>query len=202
MYAEANQFRTQAGVIAELSDLQLPGPHNVENACAALTVALEMGVDPNAMREGLRECKGLEHRLEVVRTVDGVEYVNDSFSSAPSATIAALRSYEVPKIMIIGGRNKGADFSSLARELAIAKAIKSVLLVGESRQQIAAVFAQHAVPAVELLDLANMADIVQAAKDHAADGDVVILSPGCSSFDMFKDFYDRGEQFKQEVAKL
>lgn len=202
VYIDGHEFRTSDTVVAQLDDLQLPGPHNAENACAALSVAVEMAIEQSAMAEGLRDCKGLEHRLEYVRSVGSVTYVNDSFSSAPSATVAALHSYDAPKVMIIGGINRGADFSNLARELAMEKALRTVLVVGESRKEIANIFAKHAVSSVEVLDADNMKDIVQVAKARAKNSDVVILSPGCASFDMFKDFSDRGAQFKDEVSKL
>jgi UDP-N-acetylmuramoylalanine--D-glutamate ligase len=189
--------------ICSITELSLVGPHNVENACAAIAVCKEQGVEDGVIVQGLRDFEGLEHRLEFVREVEGVKYYNDSFSSSPAATIAAIRSFEAPKVMIIGGKDRGSSADAMVSEIAQSHSIRSLLLVGETKSQLAGMFRDAKVQCdIVISEATNMADIVGQAQHIARSQDVVILSPGYASFDMFKDFYDRGEKFKSEVQKL
>lgn len=183
--------------------LQLLGQHNVENACAAITVAKRYEISNDAIESGLRNFHGLPHRLEFVRELDGVEYFNDSFSSAPSATLAAVRSFTAPEILILGGTDKGADFSDLINDLAVRKNIRSILVVGEIRDKLAKLLHKAGLDdRVNVLAVRTMNEIVTVARQTAQPGDVVLLSPGCASFDMFRNFYDRGDQFRELVNTL
>src|SRR5690606_1067694 len=125
--------------------LQLPGLHNQENACAAMSAAFCFTDDYNAIENGLRAFEGLPHRLEFVREVEGVKFYNDSFSSAPGATIAAIRSFDVPEIIIVGGTDKGADFSELVQVLQQQPNVKQLIVIGEIRKQLGEFLQSHGV---------------------------------------------------------
>ena len=138
-----------------------------------------------------------------MRTVSGVRYYNDSFSSAPSATVAAIRSFTDPEILILGGIDKRADFTELANTITQHVAVKQVIIIGEIREKLSQILhdANISVP-VTVTDVRSMGEIVDIARKRATAGDVIILSPGCASFDMFKNFYDRGDQFRSTVLAL
>jgi len=203
VYVADGVFRTHDTVICSVDALQLRGDHNKDNACAAITVALEYGLSKEDIEQGLRSFEGLPHRIEFVRTFDGVGYYNDSFSSAPAATVAAIKSFDAPEILVVGGVDKGADFDELAQTIADSSNIKEVIVIGEIRHKLQAILSQAA-PSVlfTIFDGKTMPEIVAYAKSQAVSGDVVLLSPACASFDMFKDFYDRGTQFRDQVNSL
>jgi UDP-N-acetylmuramoylalanine--D-glutamate ligase len=203
VYERDGQFQQRAEIICPTSSLQLIGQHNIENACAAISVARAYGLTIDAIQKGLQSFKGLPHRLEYVRKFDGVDYYNDSFSSAPAATVAAIKSFVQPEIVILGGIDKGGEFDILADTLKNCANIKEVVLIGQIRQKLAQVLQAAGVGAtITLFDGQTMDEIITHARSAAAVGDVVLLSPGCASFDMFRDFYDRGDQFRNIVNKL
>lgn len=203
VYERDGQFFQKGEVICSLDVLQLIGQHNVENACAAITVARAYDLTIDAIEQGLRNFKGLPHRLELVRKYNGVDYYNDSFSSAPPATVAAVKSFEQPEILIVGGIEKGGDFSILIDTLKARTNIKEVLLIGQTRQSLLAQMQAAGMSTkITVLDAQTMPEIVGYATQAAVSGDVVVLSPGSASFDMFKDFYDRGDQFRNVVNSL
>ncbi|MCL2038128.1 UDP-N-acetylmuramoyl-L-alanine--D-glutamate ligase [Candidatus Saccharibacteria bacterium] len=184
--------------------LRVQGAHNVENAKAAIaaTRAAVPEISETAIEKGLHDFRGLPHRLEFVREVDGVKYYDDNYSSAPGATIAALRAFDVPEILILGGIDKGANYDKLITELHAAK-IKKIILVGKVREKLAAILHDAEITAdIEILNDPSMREIVAAARESANPGDVIIMSPAHASFDMFKNFTDRGQQFRAEVEKL
>ncbi|MDB5162244.1 MAG: putative UDP-N-acetylmuramoylalanine--D-glutamate ligase [Candidatus Saccharibacteria bacterium] len=202
-YIEGDVFKVDEHIICSVSELQLRGPHNQENACAALTVAKKLGISNDDIAAGLRNFKGLPHRIEFVRRFKDVDFYNDSFSSSPPATIAAARSFSEPEILIIGGIDRGGDFDHLARELKTIPNIKEIVIIGEIRHHLETIFKDQEVSTkLTVLDATTMHEVVAYAAQIAETDDVVILSPGCASFDMFKDFYDRGDQFRQEVQAL
>ncbi len=191
-------------VICHDDEIALIGRHNRENICAALTAVWRYTQNVTALKQALTTFSGLPHRLELIRELNGVRYFNDSFSSAPGATIAALNSFTQPEICIIGGYDRGLDYSELAQKIVEQKNIKNVLLIGETGPLIARSilkcdpqFRKH-----EVLSDLTMTQIVEKAAHLSTTGDVVLLSPGCASFDMFHDFKDRGEQFKAAVSEL
>ena len=203
VYVRDGSFRDNEHIICSIDALQLIGNHNVENACAALTVARFYKLTDVDIESGLRKFQGLPHRIEFVREIDGVKYYNDSFSSAPSATVAAIKSFKQPEVLILGGIDKGADFSELADAIAGQKNIKSVIIMGEIRQKLAEIIQTTSpILQVETTDLTTLQPIVELAKSYAQPGDVVVMSPGCASFDMFNNFYDRGDQFRNIVNNL
>lgn len=200
-HVEGDMFKVGEYIICSTSELQLRGDHNKENACAAVTVAHQMGISNDAIAAGLRNFKGLPHRLEFVRTYQGIDFYNDSFSSSTPATVAAVRAFNQPEIVIVGGIDRGGDFAHLAQELKNQSNLKQLLVIGEIRHKLADILQAEGLP-VTVLEAQTMAEIVHAATARAEAGDVIILSPGCASFDMFKDFSDRGDQFRSEVLAL
>lgn len=199
VYITDNMFKQNEQNICSIDELQLLGKHNQENACAAISVAKELGISNEAITTGLRDFKGLPHRLEFVRELDGVSYYNDSFSSAPGATIAAIQSFTQPEIVIIGGIEKGADFSELKTALVAASNIKKIILIGEIRHKLASILNDSD---IIVSDATTMDQVIDEAREQAQPGDVIVLSPACASFDMFKNFYDRGDQFRTIVQAL
>ncbi len=189
--------------IIRLNELKLIGAHNYQNICAALTVLWQ--INPNSIKatEVLRDFSGLPFRIELRREVGGVKYFNDSFSSAPTATMAAIEALKSPKILILGGKDRGLDLSPLVLKLKDNESsIKRIFLIGESRNRLKEEFLKHNIKNFETLDFYNMDAIVKKASLLANVGDCVILSPGFPSFDMFKNFEDRGIKFNEAVEKL
>ncbi len=203
VYAKDLSFCQNEHIICSTQALQLLGNHNVENACAAITVAKAYDVSDADIEVGLRNFKSLPHRIEFIREVDGVKYYNDSFSSAPTASVAAVKSFAQPEILILGGIDKGADFSVLIDTIKLQGNIKSVIIMGEIRHKLAKIFENAELDThIEVTDSHELRPVVELAKSFAEPGDAVLLSPGCASFDMFKDFYDRGDQFRDIVNSL
>jgi UDP-N-acetylmuramoylalanine--D-glutamate ligase len=188
--------------ICKTNELKLLGRHNWQNACAAVTAVWQVTQNVEAIRSVLTTFGGLEHRLELVRELDGVRYYNDSFGTTPETAIVAIQAFEEPKVVILGGSDKGADYTELAKVVAAGN-IRKVLLIGEQAALIRAALAQAGVSEDLLVTGGqNISEIVAAARAEARPGDIVLLSPACASFDMFQNYKDRGEQFKQAVQKL
>jgi UDP-N-acetylmuramoylalanine--D-glutamate ligase len=170
----------------------IPGAHNRENAAAATAAARAAGASEEAIAHGLRTFRGVPHRLELVRELDGVRYVNDSKATNVSAALRALATYErEPLHLILGGSRKGEDFAPLAA--ALGPNVKSVHLIGETAGELAAVLPQ----ATRAGDLSTAL-----AQIHARPGEIVLLSPACASYDQFRDFEHRGEEFRRLVQNL
>jgi UDP-N-acetylmuramoylalanine--D-glutamate ligase len=173
-------------------ELRLPGPHNLQNAMAAAAVALARGIDPDAVRAGLRTFAGVAHRLELVAERDGVQYVNDSKATNVASTLVALRSYPPGSVhLIAGGRTKGQDFAPLAAD--VAQRCASVQLIGEGAAELRAALEPTGVP---LHDAGDVDHAVAAARAAARPGQTVLLSPACASFDQYADFEARGDHFR------
>ena len=188
-------------VFANASDLRLPGNHNVLNVLAAATIARTVGVSTEAIGRVATGFGGVEHRLELVRELDGVLYVNDSIATAPERTIAALRVFDRPVVLIAGGRSKHLPMGDLAK-LIVLKA-RALIVVGEMADEI--VEAVRSIPSGDHLTIErapSVADAVAFAHRHAHPGDVVLLSPAGTSYDQFRDFEERGRHFKQVVQML
>jgi UDP-N-acetylmuramoylalanine--D-glutamate ligase len=182
--------------ITRIDELRLQGLHNLENAMAAVTVALLAGSPAGTLARGLREFAGLEHVMETVRVLRGVTFINDSKGTNVDAVIKALESLRAPVILIAGGREKGGEYAGLAE--AVRSKVKQVILLGEARARLRQVL-NGACPVTEVADLA---EAVRGAAAVAQPGDTVLLSPACASFDMFKDYKDRGRLFKEFVNEL
>lgn len=187
-------------IIANFSEIQLRGRHNLENITAASLAAYLAGVKPEVISETVKAFTGLEHRLELVRDVRGVRYYNDSFSTVPETAIAAIDSFEEPIVLIAGGSNKNSDYKELGRKIADSN-VKAVILIGEMAEQIRATIPGSFKGEI-VLGLTTMDEIVEKAAEIAVARDVVLLSPACASFGLFTDYKDRGDQFKAAVKKL
>jgi len=181
--------------IMPVDEIPLVGEHNVENVLGAILAGLAAGLGRQTIRETVRTFVPLDHRLQTVAQIDGVEYVDDSKATNPGSVIAALRSFERPIVLIAGGKAKGTTFEELGR--VISSRAKAVFLIGESAPEIAQYVKRARVEIVS-----SLADAVAGARGVAAAGDVVLLSPGCASFDMFASAEDRGERFVTLVNAL
>lgn len=187
--------------LCSVDELQLPGSHNLDNACAAIAATREWVQDGDSVAKGLAAFSGLPHRLKRVRTVDAVAYYDDSIATTPGSAIAALGAFTAPKVLILGGSGKGADFTELAG-VARDSQVRMVLAIGSEAPKITAAMQAVDVPVRQLGEQTTMAEVVAVARDVAQSGDVVILSPACASFGMFTNYIDRGEQFIAAVAAL
>ncbi len=183
--------------------LQLPGRHNQDNAAAAIAIARQLGVGDALIREGLADFRGLEHRLEFVAQRAGVRYYNDSKSTTPGSTELALESFDTPVVMLVGGGDKGMSFDGMAARLAAGA--KAVVCYGQTGPAIHAQVQRHQTDGSSglRLELAeDFADAIARARRLAAPGDVVVLSPACTSYDMFSNYEERGEAFRRLVQAL
>jgi UDP-N-acetylmuramoylalanine--D-glutamate ligase len=189
----------QGQPLLAVEELRLRGRHNVENAMAAAAVCLARGVDPDAVRAGLRSFASVAHRLEdVARRDDDVLYVNDSKATNVRSTLVALDAFAdaTGVHLILGGQGKGQDFSDLRS--AVRESCRAVYLIGEDAPAIASVLRDSSVPVRECGDLEHA---VAAAREAAVPGDVILLSPACASLDQFTDFEVRGERFRELVQR-
>jgi UDP-N-acetylmuramoylalanine--D-glutamate ligase len=177
-------------------EIRIKGVHNLENAMAASAMALLAGCSINVVRESLKEFAGLEHRLEFVRELNGVRYFNDSKGTNVAAVMKSLESFSGPVLLIAGGRDKAGEFAQL--KTLVKERVKALILIGEAAGKIHKALGDltSTVMAEELKEA------VQISRNMAEQGDVVLLSPACASFDMFENFEDRGRQFKKFVMEL
>jgi UDP-N-acetylmuramoylalanine--D-glutamate ligase len=182
--------------VCETSRIRIQGVHNVENSLAAAAAASVVGVPAGAMASALAGFPGLPHRLELVAEVDGVRYVNDSKGTNVGAVVKSLEGYAGGLILIAGGKDKGGDFTPL-RPL-VETRVKTMILIGQARAKIRA----HLDGACPMEEAASLETAVERAARIAAPGETVLLSPACASFDMFRDFEERGEVFRRAVRGL
>jgi UDP-N-acetylmuramoylalanine--D-glutamate ligase len=190
--------RLSDGAQAEfpLAKIALPGEHNLENIMAAVLLALEMGATPGGCAQGLAGFRGLPHRLQWVANRRGVDFYDDSKGTNVGAVVRSLEHFQRPVILIAGGRDKGGDYQPLSPLLR--QKVKQLILLGEAKEIMAAALAGQA----PIQTAADMAQAVELAFAAAVSGDVVLLSPACSSFDMFQDYAARGRIFQQAVRSL
>lgn len=185
--------------IGRMADsVRLPGEHNIDNASAAVAAVREYVTDENVIMQGLSDFTGLPHRLKFVAEKRGVKYYDDSIATTPGSAIAALASFEEPKVIILGGHDKGADYSELIESCE--RTSSTVIAVGANGPRIAESCREAGVAYVE--EQGDMSAIVARAAQTAGPGSVVILSPAAASFDMFKSYADRGDQFIAAVTNL
>jgi UDP-N-acetylmuramoylalanine--D-glutamate ligase len=182
------------------SEIKLLGEHNLQNVCAAVTAVWQVSQTTPPIKQVLSDFTGLEHRLEFVREVDGVKYYDDSFGTTPETAIVAMKSFEQPKIMILGGSDKGASFDEMANTVKNCN-VKHAIVIGQIAEKITACLDKAGFQDYTV-GLSKMTDIVAKARELAQPGDVVLLSAGAASFGLFKDYKDRGNQFKQSVQAL
>jgi UDP-N-acetylmuramoylalanine--D-glutamate ligase len=185
--------------------IQLRGEHNLLNISAAALACHAAGADLESIRKGVAGYTGLEHRLEYIATVNGIQFFDDSFATAPDPTMVALRAFTEPVVLIAGGADKGADFTGLGEEI-MKNTVKAVVLIGIMGPRIRAAIEQAAAKLDRPLPILveggqNMAEIMSTAIRHSGPGDVVLLSTACASFGMFKNYKERGNLFKAEVKR-
>jgi UDP-N-acetylmuramoylalanine--D-glutamate ligase len=198
-------FSTEHGkkeLICKASEIILKGDHNLENIAAATLAARAAGVSYDVIRNTVKTFVGLPHRLERCGTVDGVSYYDDSFSTVPETTIAALEAFYDPMVLIVGGSDKGSIFTDMATAIAHSPRVSGLVVIGRMTERICDALKDAGYAQPLITGKTTMKDIVDAARSMAVPGGVVILSPACASFDMFKNYKDRGDQFKYEVSKL
>lgn len=187
--------------ICPTKEFGLLGEHNHANIAAALTAAWQFRQDVDAAATAIKAFKGLPHRLELISTKNGVGYIDDSISTTPSSALAAIKAFHQPKVIILGGSDKGSDYSALAQELADSDSVIKALLIGATTGKIRVELDKCGFKSYESL-AGGMEVVVKRAAELAPKGSVVLLSPACASFDMFKDYLDRSAQFKAAVDKL
>jgi UDP-N-acetylmuramoylalanine--D-glutamate ligase len=179
------------------SDTTLKGPHNLINTLSAVTAVFFAGADLDSIKVGLKTFKNAPHRLESVTSIQGVEFVNDSKATNVDSVVYALGSYSQPLIWIAGGVDKGNDYNLIKDE--VAKKVKTLICLGKNNDKLKDFFG-NVVP--EIKETQTVKELVRIALDGAKAGDVVLLSPACASFDLFKNYEDRGDQFREAVLEL
>ncbi len=184
--------------LCEIDQLRLPGAHNTENACAAITAVWPWVQEPSAIAEGLRSFDGLPHRLKFIGEVGNVKYFDDSIGTTPGSAIAALRAFDEPKVIILGGSDKGVSYDEVVKACKETQTV--VVAAGQTGAGIMKLCETYGV-ACTLVEGA-MKEVVQEAARVAMPGSVVILSPASASFDQYKNYADRGEQFIAAVQSL
>jgi UDP-N-acetylmuramoylalanine--D-glutamate ligase len=200
VYLQGNDIRARMHgeefSLASRDALSMRGDHNVANAMAAMGVGLICGCSREDMVLALQSAPVFEHALEVVREWQGITFVNDSKGTNVDATLKALHSFEEPLVLILGGKDKGGDFLQLADS--IKRQVKGVVVIGEATQKIL-----QALDQIKPVTLAaSLAEAVSQAVAFASRGDVVLFSPACASFDMFRNYHHRGLEFKRIVGEL
>jgi UDP-N-acetylmuramoylalanine--D-glutamate ligase len=178
-----------------IREISLPGEHNIENLLAAAAAALALAVPAQAIQDAAAEFKGLPHRMEYLREENGVRYYNDSKGTNVGAVQRALMTFSGPVILLMGGQAKGCRFEEL--KPAMQGRVKAILAYGESRDQIARELESPADYDIQVV--LNLEQAVRRARERAKPGDVILLSPGCASFDQFRDYKDRGDTFRRLI---
>ena len=184
--------------ILPVEKLNIPGGHNLENALAAVACTFPLGVSAESLADTLSAFQGVRHRLETVAVINGVRYVNDSKGTNPDASIKALEAFEQPIILIAGGLNKGSDFHEFAK--VIKEKVRVLILLGKHRHEIRE--AAEAVGYQNIFDVKDYHEAVELASQMAKPNEVVLLSPACASWDMFKSYEERGDLFRELVLNL
>jgi UDP-N-acetylmuramoylalanine--D-glutamate ligase len=199
-WVNGNMITIAGQEVCTTDELKLLGRHNWQNVCAAITAVWQVTQNIAAIRSVLLSFTGLEHRLEFVREINGVKYYDDSFGTTPETAIVALEAFARPKIAILGGSDKGVPFDGLA-EAVVKNNVRKAVIIGQTGPAIVAELAKRGF--TDVVDGGpTMQTIIAAANDAALPGDVVLLSTGCASFGMFRDYKDRGIQFKVVVSAL
>lgn len=184
-------------ILMQIGEIGLPGKHNLKNGMATALAARASEIKKESLRESLKQFEGVSHRLETVRVLDGVKYINDSKATNINAVWYALDSFEMPIVLILGGRDKGNDYLELENQ--IREKVHTIISIGEAKDNIKKQL-KGVVP--HLIESDTLKHAVKTARDQAKRGEIVLLSPACSSFDMFENYEDRGNQYKQAVIEL
>jgi len=181
--------------LIHVNDIKIKGVHNLENAMASSLIALMAGSKPKDLEKVLRSFQGLEHRLEFVKEINGITFINDSKGTNAGAVAKSLESFE-NLILIMGGTDKGSDFSILKEQMK--RKVKTLILIGEAGEKIERSLGDTA----DTYKVEDLSKAVELSMSKASSGDTVLLSPGCASFDMFENFEERGKEFKRAVNKI
>jgi UDP-N-acetylmuramoylalanine--D-glutamate ligase len=192
LYLENNSVWLWDNKLFDVGDLHLVGMHNVQNAMVAAAMAYKLGVSSTQIQEGIRNFMGVEHRIEFVRNVNGVKYYNDSKGTNAEATVVALKAFSHPVILLAGGYDKKIGFDALIPFLG---QVKKMIVYGETKFQLKVLYPNAIV-------LENLSQATQVAHSMAKEGDVVLFSPACASYDQFDNYEQRGRIFKDLVHKL
>ncbi|MEW6088241.1 MAG: UDP-N-acetylmuramoyl-L-alanine--D-glutamate ligase [bacterium] len=199
-YLEGNDiifsFNSSREKICFRSDIKLLGEHNISNVLAVITACKISNIANSVIKNTIKSFMGLKHRIEFVREIEGVKFYNDSKGTTVDSVVKAIESFNKPVILIAGGQDKNLDFTIL-KNLAKTK-VKFLILIGEAKGKIRRALNG----AVKIYESDTLENAVKNAKKFAGSGDIVLLSPGCASFDMFKDYEDRGNKFKKAVRNL
>lgn len=185
--------------VVKAESLKIPGVHNIANALAATALVMQAGGDPKALQEVLSAFTGVPHRLEIVRDRDSIVYINDSIATAPDRTMAALRAIHRPIILIAGGYDKHLDYDALGKAIA-ETTVKCVVVLGQTAEKIARAVREHG--QVPVVVRGGLFEAVTEAHTQAEAGDVVLLSPASASYDMFLNYEERGQRFREIVQQL
>jgi UDP-N-acetylmuramoylalanine--D-glutamate ligase len=180
------------------TDIRIPGAHNLENVLAAVGAAFAAGVKPEQIAQAIREFKGVAHRIEPVEEIHGVLYVNDSKATNTDAAIKAMDSFSRPILLIAGGLGKGGSYYDMIEK--VKEKVKWLVLIGDDADKIEAAALEQGYQRIQRAG--SLAEAVDFCASHASSGDVVLLSPACASYDMFKNYGHRGDAFKELVRAL
>ena len=206
VFLDGNQIKVNGKKVLSTNDVSLKGRHNLQNVCAAIAATWDIiGHDPKIIKKALRGFIGLPHRIEIIGKYNDVTYVDDSFGTNPATAEVAIKAFSEPKVLILGGSSKNNKFDDLITTVRQAQ-IRHIIGVGEMGPGLVVMINDpkfvNPIPFKLIETSQTMKDIVFAARQVAQPGDVVLLSTACASFDMFKDYVDRGQQFKAEVKAL
>ncbi|SJZ35521.1 UDP-N-acetylmuramoyl-L-alanine--D-glutamate ligase [Selenihalanaerobacter shriftii] len=193
-----NNLTAEKEIFIEVDEIGIKGPHNLENALGAISIALLSDIEPEIIKDVVREFNGVEHRIEDVAVIDKVRYVNDSKATNPVSAMKALETFSEPLILIAGGMDKKSDFSEFADK--VAENVKVLILLGETADEIEQSMKSLGFNAIKRIN--TIEDAVKVAVDISIAGDLVLLSPACASWDMFSSYKERGQKFKKAVFDL
>lgn len=200
-WMEDGQLVVEGRTLLPASEIGIRGPHNLENALAAAATAAQFAVPAPVIRHTLRSFAGVEHRMETVRTLAGVRYVNDSKGTNPDSSIRAVEGADMPTVLIAGGDDKGSDFSGFARAIRENPLLEHVVLIGKTAERLQSALAAEGFSNTTMAGT-DFERAVRTARTLSRDGGCVLLSPACASFDMFADYEQRGRIFKQIVNEM
>ncbi|KXZ39548.1 UDP-N-acetylmuramoylalanine--D-glutamate ligase [Alkalithermobacter thermoalcaliphilus JW-YL-7 = DSM 7308] len=192
------RFDGKDTLVIDKDNLSLPGDHNLENALAAVAIAFILNVDLDTIRKVLKSFKGVEHRLEFVRELNGIKFINDSKGTNPDASIKAIQSYNSPIVLIAGGMDKNSDFTDFIKSFN--GKVKGLVLLGQTAEKIEKAALEQGFK--NSYKVKNMKDAVNKCFEIAQSGDIVLLSPACASWDMYESYEARGNDFKECVYSL
>ncbi|MCB0753728.1 MAG: UDP-N-acetylmuramoyl-L-alanine--D-glutamate ligase, partial [Ignavibacteriae bacterium] len=182
--------------VCNVEDLSLKGEHNLMNAMSVISVAMNLGISKEVTCEALKTFKGVEHRLEFVKEINGIKFINDSKATNVNSVWYALRSFDKPIYLILGGKDKGNDYNEIKEE--VKKRVKKIYAIGSSSEKVYDFF--KTIKPVEIVE--SLDEAINKGLEEGTSGDVFLLSPACASFDMYKNYEDRGNKFKTAVNSL